>query len=259
MYRKHRVRWAFGIALMLSLHWTAATAGVLVGGTRVILNEKSREASISVRNTGSTPYVVQAWMDAGEGKNKTPFLVNPPLSRLEPGMENILRIPRVSAALPKDRESVFWLNVKEIPERSSEENVLQVAVRTRIKLFYRPSGLPGKAAEAREQLRWAVSAGGKGDAVLRIRNPTPYHVTLTTLNVNGGQQEIDADMAPPFGELVYPLTSVKSPQEVQVIFSTINDYGGETAREKVRVPVADNPVALKAELVKTPGGGGNKQ
>ena len=255
---KYRVRWIFCLALMLGLHWTAALAGVLVGGTRVILHEKSREASISVRNTGSTPYVVQAWMDAGEGKNKTPFLVNPPLSRLEPGMENILRILRVSAALPKDRESVFWLNVKEIPEKSSEENVLQVAVRTRIKLFYRPSGLPGRAAEAKEQLQWAVSAGDKGDAVLRVGNPTPYHITLTTLNVNGGQQEIDADMAPPFGELAYPLTAVKSPQEVQVIFSTITDYGGETAKEKVRVPVVDKPVAVKAEVVDAPAGGNTK-
>lgn len=37
--------------------------------------------------------------------------------------------------LPVDRESVFWLNVKEIPKKSAEENVLQIAVRSRIKLF----------------------------------------------------------------------------------------------------------------------------
>ena len=41
------------------------------GGTRVILNEKDREASISMKNEGKAPYVVQAWLDAGEGKNKT--------------------------------------------------------------------------------------------------------------------------------------------------------------------------------------------
>ena len=71
-----------------------------------------------MKNEGKAPYVVQAWLDAGEGKNKTPFLTTPPLSRLDPGMENILRIMRVSSnELPADRESVFWLNVKEIPRR----------------------------------------------------------------------------------------------------------------------------------------------
>ena len=251
MYSKNCLRWAVSMALMLSLHWTA-TAGVLLGGTRVIFGEKDREASIPLKNTGTVPYVVQTWTDAGEGKNKTPFLVTPPLSRLDPGMENILRILRVPASLPADRESVFWLNVKEIPEKSTEENVLQIAVRTRIKLFYRPKGLPGKSIEARRQLQWAVSTSDKGGAVLKVGNPTPYHITLTTLNINAGQQEINADMVAPFGELVYPLTTVKSPQEIQVNFSTLNDYGSESPEEKVLVPVADKPVAVKAEVVEKP-------
>ena len=248
MNSKIKFHRAAGVALLFGFLHCATMAGVLLGGTRVVFGEKDREASISMKNTGITPYIVQAWSDAGEGQNKTPFVVTPPLSRLDPGKENILRIMRGPvAALPTDRESVFWLNVKEIPEKSSDENVLQVAVRSRIKLFYRPSSLPGKAAEAKGQLQWAVAADDKGGAVLKVANPTPYHITLTTLSVNGGQQVIDADMAPPFGELAYPLTAVKSPQEVQVVFSTVNDYGGVTDKEKVRVPVADKPVAVKAE------------
>ena len=248
MYRENCLRWAIGVVVMLSLQCTAMATGVLLGGTRVIFGEKNREGSISIKNTGVTPYVVQAWPDAGEGQNKTPFVVTPPLSRLDAGRENILRIMRVPTALPADRESVFWLNVKEIPEKSSEDNVLQVAVRTRIKLFYRPTGLPGKAAEAKDKLQWAVGASDQGGAVLKVANPTPFHISLTTLNINGGQQVIDADMVAPFGELVYSLTAVQSPQEIQVIFSTINDYGGVTASERVRVPVADKPVAVKAEV-----------
>lgn len=250
MNRKSCYRWAVGMVAVLGLQCMAIAGGVLLGGTRVIFTEKDREGSISFKNTGTAPYVVQAWSDAGEGRNKTPFVVTPPLSRLDPGRENILRILRAPAALPADRESVFWLNVKEIPEKSSEEDVLQVAVRTRIKLFYRPSGLPGKAAEAKDQLQWAVAADGKGSAVLRVANPTPYHVTLTTLHISGDQQQvIDADMVAPFGELAYPLTALKVPQEVQVAFSTVNDYGGETDRQRVRAPVAVKPVAVDAQAV----------
>ena len=252
MCSKNNLRWIFSIVLMLGLQWPAA-AGVMLGGTRVILGEKDREASIPAKNTGTSPYVVQAWIDAGEGKNKTPLLVTPPLSRLDPGKENILRIMRVAGELPADRESVFWLNVKEIPEKSNEENVLQIAVRSRIKVFYRPSKLAGRSDESRGQLKWAVSAGTEGQgAVLKVGNPTAYHVTFTALNINSGQQLINADMLQPFSEMTYPLTTVKAPQAIQVNFTTLNDYGGETPEERVQVPAGAEPVAVKAELVPQP-------
>lgn len=235
---------------MLGLQ-AAASAGVMLGGTRVILGEKDREASIPVKNTGGSPYIVQAWIDAGEGQTKTPLVVTPPLSRLDPGSENLLRIMRVTGGLPLDRESVFWLNVKEIPERPKEENVLQIAIRTRIKLFYRPAGLTSKSEEARAQLKWVVLSDGDG-TVLRIANPSPYHVTLTGLKVNGGQQELRPGMVPPFGESRYPLLAMTSPQSVQVNFSTLNDYGGETPEESVKVPLGTEPVSLKAELAVPP-------
>ncbi|MNK88104.1 Chaperone protein EcpD precursor [compost metagenome] len=249
MRSKNSLRWVFGILVMLGLHGSAS-AGVVLGGTRVILGERDREASIPVKNTGNSPYVVQAWIDAGEGKNKTPLLVTPPLSRLDPGMENILRIMRVGGEFPADRESVFWLNVKEIPEKAAEENVLQIAVRSRIKLFYRPANLPGKSLEARHQLKWAVSAGqGGAGVVLKVANPSAYHVTFTALKINGGQQEINAEMVPPLGEMTFPLSAVKAPQSTEVHFTTINDYGGETPEERVTVPAGDVPVALKPEAV----------
>jgi fimbrial chaperone protein len=249
MCSNHRFRWAFAILLMLGLQWPAG-AGVMLGGTRVILGERDREASIPVKNTGTSPYVVQSWIDAGEGKNKTPLLVTPPLSRLDPGMENILRIMRVQGDLPADRESVFWLNVKEIPEKSKEENVLQIAVRSRIKVFYRPLKLVGKSDESRAQLKWAVGAGAEGQgAVLKVGNPTAYHVTLLKMTVNNGQQELDAGMVPPFGEMSYPLAAVKAPQAIQLNFTTLNDYGGETPEVFVKVPAGAEPVAVKAELV----------
>ena len=258
MYSKNSVRWAAGILLSLGLYWTAA-AGVVLGGTRVIVRENQRETSLPVQNTSNAPFVVQSWVDEGEGKNKTPFVVTPPLQRLDPGKENILRILRVPGALPTDREALFWLNVKEIPEKSKEENVLQIAVRTRIKLFYRPASLTGSAIDARTQLQWAVGAAEKGGAVLKVGNPTPYHITLSSMKVNGGQQEISPQMVAPFGEIALPLTAVKSPQEVQFNFTTINDYGSETQEETVRVPVADKPVAVKAQVVQKSAGNSEKK
>jgi P pilus assembly chaperone PapD len=53
---------------------------------------------------------------------------------------------RTGGSLPEDRESVFWLNVKSIPATDDSvphNNVLQVVVKSRLKLFYRPAGLEG--------------------------------------------------------------------------------------------------------------------
>lgn len=255
MLNKNGLRLANNLLLGASLIVCAVTptfASVTLGGTRVILGEQDREASIPLKNVGHAPYVIQAWIDAGEGKTKTPFVVTPPLSRLDPGMENILRIMRISNNLPTDRESVLWLNVKEIPEKAKEDNVLQIAMRTRIKLFYRPSALEGKPTESRHQLKWAVlPSKNNHDSVLKIENPTPYHVTFTSLKINQGQQEINADMVPPKGESVYSLNATSLQKSVDVRFTTLNDYGGETPEERVTVPVATHPIAIPVEPVAT--------
>lgn len=247
-------RFGWIVAILLALGAPAAVnAGVMLGGTRVVFNEKDREASISVKNTAASPYLVQAWVDAGEGRNTTPLMVTPPMSRLNPGAENILRVLRLTGQLPDDRESLFWLNVKEIPEMPDEANTLQIAVRSRIKVFYRPIKLPGKSWEAYEQLKWLVAPDPQGQGVvLRIANPTPYHVIFTGMSVNGDAEQVKADTAPPFGEVAYPLGAVKTPQAVKVTFQTINDYGGETPLVSVTAPVGTEPVAVKPERMPAP-------
>jgi fimbrial chaperone protein len=226
------------VGSVLAFSALSAGAGVMLGGTRVILGEKDRQASIPLKNTGTAPYVVQTWIDAGEGKNKTPLLVTPPLARMDPGAENILRIVRIAGDLPSDRESVFWLNVKEIPEKSDQQNVLQVAVRTRIKVFYRPAGLAGKPDEARGLVTLSVVPGedGKG-AALRVTNPSAYNVTFTGFKINGNKEQTKAGMAPAFGALDFPLTVIGAPQAIEVNYTTINDYGGETPEVTVKVVV----------------------
>ncbi|AMP15572.1 molecular chaperone [Collimonas pratensis] len=237
-----------GSVLLMSA--LAANASVMLGGTRVVLNEKDRQASIPLKNTGASPYVVQTWIDAGEGKNKVPLLVTPPLSRLDPGAENILRIVRISGDLPSDRETVFWLNVKEIPEKSDQVNVLQVAVRTRIKIFYRPAGLTGKPDEARSLVTLAVVPGqdGKG-AALRVSNPSAYNLTFTGFKINGNKEQTKASMVLPFSSSDFPLTSISTPQALDVSYTTINDYGGETPEVVAKVAVGAASAAQPAAPV----------
>ncbi len=68
-------------------------AAVSVGGTRLVFHGDEKEASITVSNTDKgIPVLIQSWVDEGENsKAKAPFMITPPLFRLEPGQDNTLR------------------------------------------------------------------------------------------------------------------------------------------------------------------------
>ncbi|EPR3745976.1 fimbrial biogenesis chaperone, partial [Escherichia coli] len=76
------------------------------------------------------------------------FIATPPLLVLKQDKNTKIRINRVGGQLPIDRESLFILNIAALPaqEQNSQlknENQLQVAVRNRMKIFYRPETLSG--------------------------------------------------------------------------------------------------------------------
>nr|VXZ84782.1 Chaperone protein focC precursor [Klebsiella pneumoniae] len=58
--------------------------------------------------------LIQSWVDDLADNNKSPFIVTPPLFRLDAGDSNDLRVLLTSAQLPNDRESLFTLNIKVI-------------------------------------------------------------------------------------------------------------------------------------------------
>ena len=148
------------ILSLLFCPFLASAAGVAIAGTRVIYNEQSHEADITVKNTNPhDPVLIQSWVDDLADNNKSPFIVTPPLFRLDAGDSNDLRVLLTSAQLPNDRESLFTLNIKVIPANTAPagENILQFAIKNQLKLIYRPAGLPGSALDAAQHLRWRVS------------------------------------------------------------------------------------------------------
>ncbi|AKA37925.1 molecular chaperone [Yersinia ruckeri] len=196
-------------------------AGVLVGGTRVVYDGAKKEASLSVTNQDKDiPYLIQSWVDNIEADNnkKVPFIITPPLFRLDAGQENSLRILFTGGTLPQDRESVYWLNVKSIPSsKKTDGNQLFISIKNRIKLFYRPAGLPNTVADAYKAL--SFSRQGKQ---LQVSNPTPYHVSFSSLKV-GSHDIKDALMVAPKSTLLLDLPAGASGT---VSWQAINDYGG---------------------------------
>ncbi len=226
---------AIGVALLAACAaLPVANANVVIGGTRVIVPGKSGEVSVRLSNVNDRPALVQAWIDRGDPKSTpdtvdTPFLVTPPMFRMEPNRDQSLRILYTKEPLPADRESLFWLNVLEIPPKPADmeaanTNYLQLALRSRLKLFYRPQGLAGDPLKAHEQLAFRAVTGE-----LIVRNPTPYHITLSELSVTDGGKTYSAEtgMVAPFGELRLRVTGLTKAAATgsAVRFSTINDFG----------------------------------
>ncbi|EPT6930725.1 fimbrial biogenesis chaperone [Cronobacter malonaticus] len=213
------------IFLLLILMVNNATAGgVVVGGTRVIYEGNKQEAALSVKNNSAeSPFLLQSWVDNGDGKTRGPFMVTPPLFRIEPQEDHDLRITK-TGSLPEDRESMFYLNIRAIPPSSPEAiNTLKLVVKTRIKLFYRPQMLIADAQAAYKHLTFHL-AGGQ----LVAENPTPLYVVFDSLKVGATRIE-SADMLAPFASQHFTLPASETGREVS--WRVINDYGGVTKPE----------------------------
>ena len=171
--------------LLSTLLLVAATAhaGVIINGTRLIYQGGKKESSIGISNPDATDYLVQSWADSG-GKNlaKAPFLITPPLFRLDAKEDNVLRVVRTGGNLPEDRESLFWLNIKAIPSSKRVEgvNTLQIAINTRIKLLYRPASVKGKPEDVADKLEWHREGNN-----LVVNNPTPFYMNFQSVTLNG--------------------------------------------------------------------------
>ncbi|OKB66835.1 molecular chaperone [Serratia marcescens] len=208
-------------------------AAIALDRTRVIFDGAGKSMSLSIRNENTTlPYLAQGWIEDSAGKKiESPLMVLPPLQRVEAGAGSQVKIQATPAAakLPQDRESLFYFNLREIPPRSNQPNTLQIALQTRIKLFYRPKALI-QSGEAMEKLwREKLTLTRRGD-VYWVNNPTPYFITFASASASRGGKEI-ADFKP---VMVAPKNSAElGSRSVQLgdtpVLRYINDYGGRPA------------------------------
>ncbi|KVD53718.1 molecular chaperone [Burkholderia ubonensis] len=193
----NKIRYPYEILMLLVLTLSCAGvhASVLVSGTRVVFPGSDQEVTVRLTNDGTLPSLVQTWLDNGNqteapDRIDVPFVITPSVFRLEPGKGQTLRILYTGESLPTDRESLFWLNVLDVPPKPGAEddrNRIQLAIRTRIKLMYRPANLPGSTEDAPGRVTWKIGSNKAHAPVLRATNPTPYVVNLAGIAwvVNG--------------------------------------------------------------------------
>ncbi|NIF47407.1 molecular chaperone [Enterobacter sp. Ap-1006] len=186
--------------------------------TRVVYPAAEKKGvTLTAHNKTSRSWLVQSFIrpvDPATGsidihnarQINAPFIVTPPLERLEANGELTVRIRRNAEPLPQDRESVFFIAMKAIPAEKTDakqqsENKVVLAVVNSIKVFYRPEGLEKYAIE---DVAGKLSFTRRGDALI-AKNPTPYWLTFARLSV--GKNTLDKAqlrlMVPPKGEQTY--------------------------------------------------------
>ena len=205
----------------------SAEAGVALGATRVVYPSDLKQVQLAVTNNDEkSAYLIQSWIENNDGGKDGRFVITPPLFSMQGKKENTLRIiDATNNQLPQDRETLFWMNVKAIPSMDKSklsDNTLQLAIISRIKLYYRPAKLALPPDQAPEKLKFRRSAGS-----LTLINPTPYFQTVTELNA--GTRILKNALVPPMGE-----TTVQLPSDAgsEITWRTINDYGAPTPRMK---------------------------
>lgn len=211
----------FSFAILAPL--SAQAGGVALGATRVVYPADAKQTSLAITNSDKhTRFLIQSWVEDDNEKKTADFVITPPLFTSKPLGENTLRIMYVGGKLPKDRETVYWLNSKAIPAVERDDiqgkNVLQIAVLSRIKLFVRPADLPSKPIDAPKQLQFKRQMNS-----LVITNSSPYYVTLVSLNI--GTTKLPNTMVAPKSN-----ASVELPAKATgaVTYQTVNDYGANT-------------------------------
>lgn len=224
------------------LYAPGAQAALTLNATRLVITNDKRSASVIVRNPSSDTYAAQVWVntDRDDTTTEVPLMPAPGLFRLGPGQEQQVTINRLPNDLPKDRESLFYLNVQEIPQaKDTTGNTLRIALRTRIKVFHRPAQFKGDPAQRLGELRWYRQRENGRDYLL-VENPTPFHFSFVTLRAQSGGKRHALTTAP----MVAPRSSQRYPVDIplgadaRVAVAAINDYGGYTEPLDLALPLA---------------------
>ncbi|QXO80178.1 molecular chaperone [Morganella morganii] len=204
-------------------------ANVIINSTRVIYPQGSKEVPVQLFNTGTQQALVQAWIDDGNAGStpetaNVPFILTPPVVKIDGKNGQQLRVKMTPAQLPADRESLFYLNLLDIPplpENSADKNMMQIAIRSRIKLFYRPSGLTLSADKAHTRLTFT-----RDDQHYILKNDSPYHINILGLKTTTDGRDLadEGTMIAPYAQFTLPAAS-GLPAGNHYALTLIDDFG----------------------------------
>lgn len=207
------------------------SAAIALDRTRVIFNDTDPSIALSINNQNKDlPYLAQAWIEDANGKKiESPLMVLPPLQRIEPGDKSQVKIQPTSGLnmLAQDKETLFYFNLREIPPKPGKSNTLQIALQTRIKLFYRPALISNMRVKQADLPHLKLTMMRQGDRYV-VSNPTPFYVTIAGARADVMRKDsvkgFSPVMIPPKSSTMLDVSA--GDLGVNPVLTYINDYGG---------------------------------
>ncbi|ABG13266.1 hypothetical protein CH58_4184 [Yersinia pestis Antiqua] len=191
--------------LLLTSVSLSVQASVVMTGTRIIYPEGSREKVLQLSNKDDHPNLVQLWMDDGNNqsspsKSDVPFALTPQIFRMEANSGQVVRLTYIARNLPKNRESVFYLNFLQIPALKADTLGEKISVTL------------------------DTTTGNK----IKVHNPTGY-ISLRDAKIVSNGKTVSFATSEMFApdsttDLALPI-GIKAKKGELLILNVVNDYG----------------------------------
>lgn len=159
--------------------------------------QNSNGISVTLTNNTKIPYLLESWVSSADNitllpvsdirNDNTPFIILPPLTKLEPQTTFSWRVRRTGDSvngkkIPEDRESLFWIGMKAIPaENKMEESgfVLKISPEFYFKLLYRPKAIENiELKDIEDKIIFT-----RTETELLVKNLSPLFITFDELMV----------------------------------------------------------------------------
>jgi len=192
-----------------------AADGMLPETSVVIVYEEKGEAAVNVRNSDTRPSLLHVTLQDIPEDAEPLLFVAPPVSRVEPGENQLVRFI-LRNAVPLKTQRLKRVVFEGIPPKNKLEPgraTVAVNIRQNLPVIVHPKGLPLKR-EPWKDLTWSVA-----DGQLTVRNATPYVVRMgqeihllpmmTSLNIRGAYLLPGVTQSIPIPESARAATSVR--------------------------------------------------
>ncbi len=191
--------------------------------SRVIFDagKKSSQSVVVTNSNAEAPYLANAWIENDRGeKIVSPLVALPILQRINPKQDKQIKISFMGsdAELAKDRETMLFMNVLGVPPKDDDgTNKISIVIQSKMKLFYRPKGLPTYEHNGWFEEVMAKKAGNS----ITLENPTPYYTVIYALTDSRNRTiEKEINLKPFSSETVNIQVGNK------FTMMLIDDYGG---------------------------------
>jgi len=214
--------------------------GLEVGSTRLIYQLESKSASLRVKNNQPYPILVQSSVYKEDKKSEGPFIVTPPIQRLEADAQTRLRVILTENNMPNNKEALFWLCVKGVPpvnidvgddspmEDSSTKFNVNILSSSCIKLITRPKSVKITTEEAGKRVEWRI----QGNDVI-AKNNTPVYINFSNIKFNGSDIFLRNNYIEPYSEIKFEVTKKRSQNDIE--WAILDDYGVERKSQKKNI------------------------